>query len=333
VLHFANALPNLTLAQQLNRKVEAQLKESLTHLFEISEDFIDEPLRAFKNKIKDLTVNPLYYALNFEWLTALEQDNIGSLRQCVNLLTQPGLATPLEPYLTFESQQIPHFFEELFQQQTQLYVPIGLDYKKPSPQAFRSSIQIIEQAKAVLKETVPEILDEHQTFVKSILIIDRVNYGSGTSFTFFGLISTHSFPETASLLKAIEMLVHETAHLYIFGLSSFDALTLNPPTQLFKAPFREDPRPMMGIYHATFVLGRLLYVFDKLEKSLKDLSFKAEIISKVKDYENRFDSSWVLVKENAQMTELGERLMLSTEKMVRECRSQRCFAAAEKGVA
>src|SRR5262245_42537979 len=117
MLKFANALPNLSLAQQLNDKVEEQLKESLTHLFEISEEDFDASLRPFKNKIQGLKASPFHYAINFEWLTALEQDNKQGIKQCAELLTLPKLNQPLDPYLFFSSGQIPDFFERLFQKQ------------------------------------------------------------------------------------------------------------------------------------------------------------------------------------------------------------------------
>src|SRR5690606_33877017 len=51
-------------------------------------------------------------------------------------------------------------------------------------------------------------------------------------------------------------------HTLLFGLSVDEKLVENPDSERFSSPFRLDPRPMDGIYHATFVAARMHYATE-----------------------------------------------------------------------
>jgi HEXXH motif-containing protein len=50
--------------------------------------------------------------------------------------------------------------------------------------------------------------------------------------------------------------VHEAAHTLLTALAVEEPLVKNPRGARYRSPVRTDPRPMEGIYHATFVLAR-----------------------------------------------------------------------------
>ncbi len=55
----------------------------------------------------------------------------------------------------------------------------------------------------------------------------------------------------------LDHITHETSHLVLHTLMNVDPLITNGHAQRFDAPIRPDPRPLYGIYHATFVLSRI----------------------------------------------------------------------------
>ncbi|RUR66950.1 hypothetical protein EJP67_07710 [Variovorax guangxiensis] len=59
----------------------------------------------------------------------------------------------------------------------------------------------------------------------------------------------------------MEHVVHETSHNVLFGLMLVDPMVLNPITERYSAPLRTDLRPMYGIFHASFVISRMLRIF------------------------------------------------------------------------
>ncbi|MFO9752127.1 HEXXH motif-containing putative peptide modification protein [Legionella pneumophila serogroup 1] len=63
----------------------------------------------------------------------------------------------------------------------------------------------------------------------------------------------------------IEHIVHEVSHLRLHAMFFQEKFILNPDDEYkFRAPIRDDLRPMLGVFHATFVLARMIRVFKKL---------------------------------------------------------------------
>jgi HEXXH motif-containing protein len=61
-----------------------------------------------------------------------------------------------------------------------------------------------------------------------------------------------------------EGLTHEAAHGLLFGYTLGAPLVDNDASERFASPLREDPRPMDGIVHATYVLARMHYCIERL---------------------------------------------------------------------
>ena len=62
-------------------------------------------------------------------------------------------------------------------------------------------------------------------------------------------------------------LVHEQAHNVLFALSPMEGVVENGEEERFSSPLRYDARPLEGIFHATFVLARMVYGMDMLRGS------------------------------------------------------------------
>ena len=55
----------------------------------------------------------------------------------------------------------------------------------------------------------------------------------------------------------IDCLTHESAHAHLFSLSLGDSFVTNPDDELHLSPLRRDPRPLDGLFHATYVSARI----------------------------------------------------------------------------
>lgn len=62
----------------------------------------------------------------------------------------------------------------------------------------------------------------------------------------------------------VEHIVHESSHNLLYSLMSMDKLITNSANDTYEAPLRPDKRPMYGIFHATFVVARMMRTFRKL---------------------------------------------------------------------
>lgn len=332
MLELVNALPHQHRAEVLTTRLEDQLKSSIIHLFEVCEEVIGLSLYSLKESIHSLDVNPFHHAINSKWIAAVETEDISKIHQCVSFFNLPEFKIPLAKYIRFKDGTTPEFFENAFDQEAHSFAPVRFKFNKPDDQLFQRTRELIGQARDILSHVCPEAFMEHEIFVKNFLLFDCMRYGSGTSFTFFGMIATTCYPDETSVLHVLDMLVHETAHLYIFALSASDELVLNPSNQAFTAPFRKDPRPMLGIFHAAFVLARLIYVFTKMLDYDHALQFKkAELVTRVRTYVEKYDSCRNTIQTHGKLTDIGHHLIESTHTMVTQALHNFCNCVTGSG--
>ncbi|MCO6381104.1 HEXXH motif-containing putative peptide modification protein [Oceanicola sp. 502str15] len=93
-----------------------------------------------------------------------------------------------------------------------------------------------------------------------------MQFDGASHYQFWGLLLLNPRFHTTRLAIA-EVLAHESAHSLLFGLTIDDPLVLNAEGALFASPLRADPRPMDGIYHATFVSARMAWAMEGLAAS------------------------------------------------------------------
>ncbi len=94
----------------------------------------------------------------------------------------------------------------------------------------------------------------------------KMQFDGASHYQFWGLLLLNPTFHTTRLAVA-EVLAHESAHSLLFGLTIDEPLTLNPGEETYTSPLRVDPRPMDGIYHATFVSARMAWAMEGLAAS------------------------------------------------------------------
>jgi hypothetical protein len=60
-----------------------------------------------------------------------------------------------------------------------------------------------------------------------------------------------------SYLETAEAIVHEFSHSELFILMDAETVLLEEPNKLFYSPWRSDPRPLNGLFHALYVFSNL----------------------------------------------------------------------------
>lgn len=133
-------------------------------------------------------------------------------------------------------------------------------------------VKKIGQALKVMRD----ISDYFYNFVTSLInqivlvgLTDRGSIKSSSTIKTLGCIIMCPNTETqkSTINQYIEDLIHESSHSELFLEQATDQLVNNPPEDLYAAPFREDKRPMAGIYHANYVLGNIVAYFSQAVKS------------------------------------------------------------------
>ena len=70
-----------------------------------------------------------------------------------------------------------------------------------------------------------------------------------------------------SAISGVDLLVHESSHVLLFGIAADGGLTRNSGDQRYASPFRSDARPIDGIFHACFVATRVHLAMGRLLES------------------------------------------------------------------
>jgi HEXXH motif-containing protein len=142
------------------------------------------------------------------------------------------------------------------------------------------------------------------------------SFGGATCFFFRGG-TVLNVARSISVARMVELLVHEYGHAELFVLAQEQLLCLNSDDERHSVLIRSDPRPMNGIIHSLYVVGR---VVDVLQQLLKDgLAAEAqrnEILADMRtilSQQLRFGhSSLNVVQQHAQLTPLGRSIVTTS---------------------
>lgn len=213
----------------------------------------------------------------------------------------------------FGDSVFPTFFWSYIAGVMREHLPTKTNIFSPDKEAHEAMIEKIHNALTILKEMTPDVYAETEKFIDSFIILKSGRVTAGSSFCILGSIY---LKENIHLSRVVEYIVHETAHQYLFHVSSFDKLCLNPIEELYISPLRKDLRPMIGVYHAVFVLARMIYAFMHLKEN-KKINSNGQISRKLKKFQNDFLISFEIIKKNAILTPLGQNLIDSCLEIVR----------------
>jgi hypothetical protein len=177
-----------------------------------------------------------------------------------------------------------------------------------------------DSALELLDKADPELAAETREIVAEMIIAmnDPDSSGSGdfsgaSSFAIWGAIflnaETHGDP-----VELAQAIVHEAAHLLLFAEAIDGPLVTNPESEKFSSALRRDGRPMDGIYHATFVSGRMHYAAAAIHRNVRlDPAARAELEKAIAMHRRNFFNGLETVRAGARLTRLGETLLKGVE--------------------
>lgn len=175
----------------------------------------------------------------------------------------------------------------------------------------------VSLALGILQKNCPDLYSETCAMVSNIVPFNSEVLNAGSSWNTFGSIFLRVLNEKETWTAAYEHIVHESAHHFIFCLSTIDPIVLNPE-KLIHSPFRGVDRPILAVFHALFVLFRIQYAIGKLSEA--DIFFESTA-SYMYDRKNsmRIDSLICTknLSESRNLTILGEKIVGDIDKWIR----------------
>ena len=162
-----------------------------------------------------------------------------------------------------------------------------VSFQRPPYDQYQSALNLLKKGMGVLRESSQSLFEESAALVRNIGFFSTQDSDEFSFLSLTGnLIQSFIFINSAwnsDWVDVLDKYIHESAHAYLFLINLDHELVLNPETERFPSPLRQDLRHMPGIYHSVFVIQRLLLGFSKI----KDLD--SVTISEKKKIENLID--------------------------------------------
>lgn len=288
------------------------LAESLEHLCEQSEGAVDFDRPALERLcalLRDgVRFPPSTFALYYDLVPALED---GDRRQAellfAGLAEERRAAAGISVHAIGEGSASHH--AERYRRMMDAGQQLGFEFSSPSPALASEFEARFREAMDVLDSGVPELADEIRAIISEVVIVSDDEFDGGSSYMLWGALFLSAALERSDV-ELIEVIAHESAHSLLFGLCTDEALVNNDDEELYPSPLREDPRPMDGVFHATFVSARIHWVLTKLleREVLEPQKAAAALEARERDRAN-FEDGYGVVARHGDLTETGRAVM------------------------
>lgn len=301
-------------ARALDARMHQQLADSLEHILERgSTSSLDlAPVSKLAKELRSgARVSPAAFGWYYELVFAIFGDDQMKARAALDALSKLSATATSLKVAPLDGLQIDGHRDMYLRR-------MGAEtegwFHPPAASDVASFRERLEKGFALLKKAAPELADEISAIVREIVLASgdpktEMQFDGGSAYQLWGLLFLNpAFHPTP--IAVAEVLAHESGHLLLFGLTVDEPLVLNPDDELFESPLRVDPRPMDGIYHATFVSARMAWTMRRManESSLESAERAAALSAADRDTRN-FNMGYDVIKEHGKLSDTGEALM------------------------
>lgn len=301
-------------AARIDANAHVLLADSLLHIQQQAHKVIgDDSLASLIAQLRDgKRFSPYCFGLYYELALALISQDFDKAIALVPLLQD---IQPVGAELKINA------FNELSDDQAELYRKLlsgdeqaSFAVLDPTPTQIADFKLRFDSAIRIMNKAVPELAAEFNALIREIYVVKgdptaKYQFDGGSSYMLWGglILNVESHSDDVSL---IEVLAHESAHSLLFGFAQNETLVLNDDDDLFKSPLRDDPRPMDGIYHATYVSARMHRAMACLLKSdFLSTEQRQSCMTACESDVRNFWSGYEVVKQHALLTNTGRDVM------------------------
>jgi hypothetical protein len=301
----------------LDQRMRSRLADSLRYIFEQSDGQLNLPNDRFQDfigRLEKKTISPLAFSFYSDAVLAIEEDNLEDASKLLaELITLPSHSGGLDMIALADPKD--DSIAQRYARFLNTDPSIEFEIFPPSAEAAESCRAQIRDALALLDAGDPELASEIRALLRQIVLASgskdpkAYTFDGASSFMLWGAIIINADRRDGAI-GMTQMLAHESAHNLLFGFSADEPLVENSLDELFSSPLRKDPRPMDGIYHATFVTARMYRVVHRLIASgILDAESKAKAQKDLADNARLFKQGIETVQRHAKLSLLGESVM------------------------
>ena len=315
----SEALPMPGRALSLRRNFNLSLIESIQYLIEVCSEVIPAPLfTQVQQKIKNIKLDNKLSAflslLHYELLTAAEKNDIKQVNSVINYLNVEEPYVENLNFLSLSDLDMCYLapVKTIFSQEINREV----EFFPLSSSEFKAMETALQRGLSLYKEAFPDFYEEFEQLIGEVLLLKAKGLYQGSSTDLYGMIYKSFFHQWEKVTDVFEFFVHEQSHHYLFIVNKTDSLLLNP-LDIHFSPIRKEKRPLMGIYHANFILSRVCYVLDKaLVKDVIPIEERSYCVEFLKKYKECFCEGLKTLETHGQFTPLGRVILQSATHLV-----------------
>jgi len=268
--------PDAARARRLDQQIRTQLASSLETSFTACAGQLtwqpeqrDQTLTA----LRAAAVRPVFFSLYGSFIEALFANRLATAQILLDrLLSEHAPASPALQILTLDDACLGAGNAARFEAEIIAQDPAAthLPFNQPEFATHRTAIQ---DALTWLGQAAPAFAGETLALLREIILARRMAAGkidiglSGASSFFLWGGAFIKFSGTPDRLALAEAIVHEAAHMLLFGFTAGAPLVTNPPQERHASPLRQDARPMDGLVHAAYVLARITLFYTQVLQS------------------------------------------------------------------
>jgi hypothetical protein len=308
--HFT---PDAAHAARCDRAMHAGLADSLRQICEASDGKVAFDRGAIERLIGAIEAGrrlpPNAFALYYELVPALLEGRLDAAPALfAELAQQQPIEMPFrllalgEPAMADRQQRYMRFMND-DSAYDHVFLPPSADDLAAFKRQFASVMDLLNQA-------APEFLAELKALISELILVvgpkdAKVHFDGGSSYQLWGALFLNAVRHTTRI-DVIDSLAHESAHSRLFGLCTEEAPVRNADDDLHPSPLRPEPRPMDGVYHATFVSARMHWAMSRLIASGLLTEEELAIAIKARDDDKRnFEKGYGTVAAHGRLTDTG----------------------------
>jgi HEXXH motif-containing protein len=317
--------PAPQLASAINVDIRDRLNVALDHLIV---DVIGEARGA-----EERSFGPAAHALQAAMRDAATRNDVGAIRALL-AAHRPvlSLPEPLEPCRVVAWGANGPEASETVLLQAAFSDDIGLTAKlvTPGAQVVERTSRMVAALRSDLAAATPAWCVELETLVSTILLAtteeSSQRFGGASAFAAWGAILVNPTANDTPRKLALT-LIHESSHLKLFHAYLDDEVVLNDPNATYTSPLRRETRPMNGIFHAAFVLARMiLFSTDLLQSGQTDAVLGHGETARLRDDLRRsiglFDEAHGVIEAHGELTPKGSAILAEAAALVATVRRQ-----------
>ena len=300
--------PSADRGEALDRRMRERLAQSLDYVFsELRRDLGLEPgaERGLIARILSSPQSPHTFGAYYDLVLAIENDELELARRCAQDLLAPKTnGTVSIASIDDRPEGEIERYRRLLMSDVQYAIA-------PDPVLMTEFRERLAAAFALLDAGFPEMAAEIRALLREIVVAagptdpKALTFDGASCYMLWGAIMLNARGQK-TVLDTAQALAHESGHNLLFGFCASGPLIENPDDELFSSPLRSDPRPMDGVFHATYVVARMHQTLSRLlDAGVLDQGQIEAARTDLDVHRRNFHAGDEVIRGSARLTEIG----------------------------